>query len=492
MTYALPIGRSPHQIDSRTAATGQDGPTDYPCCVGANAKADTRSANSATPDHGGGRSLVVGHPRGFRWMYVVDIFVLFTAMVTISLLRWGLDWPNYSLADYLIGFAIVTVVHVTVAYFGGLYEIDLRLGATSRLPRTASLTGIAILIDASLSLGSSKFLMPRLNLVVFAIVAATALAFNRWLAHRVLTARFGRPKVLLVGSPDDIELAEAHLVETDRDAIVVGRRSTTEHLADAVHQTGASDVLLLGGVELREVYPTPLEDFERRRVGVYHRLTPSDTLLGVKKTRQIAGMPFVALRSHAMPPPKARFKRILDLLYLLVAAPLLVPVVLFTLIYARLVVGRPVLYRQERVGRHGENFSMIKIRTMYQGAEDQTGPVLAERDDARVIPAMAWMRKMRFDELPQIWNVIKGDMSLVGPRPERQELADQFEMVIPGYGRRHDIRPGITGLAQVNGSYHTDPGFKLGHDLQYLVNWSPVLDVQIMLRTVFVVLARRV
>ena len=436
--------------------------------------------------------LAVRNHTGFRWMYIVDVVTLFGAMMLISFVRWGTAWPNYSLTDYLVGFVTVTVVHIVVAYFGGLYEIDSRLGATSRLPRTASLTAIAIMIDASLSLGASKFLMPRLNLAVFAIVAASALAFNRWLAHRVLTVRFGRPKVLLVGNPDDIELAEAHLDETDRDAIVVGRRSSTQGLAQAVEDLHASDVLLLGGVELSEVYPRPLEDFEAQRVGVYHRLTPSDTLLGVKKTRQIAGMPFVALRSHAMPPSKARFKRVLDLLYVVLALPLLVPLMLFTLLYARIVAGKPVLYRQERVGRHGQLFSMVKIRTMYVGAEDVTGPVLATRDDARVIPAMAWMRSMRFDELPQIWNVIRGDMSLVGPRPERQELADRFEMVIPGYGRRHDIPPGITGLAQVNGSYHTDPGFKLGHDLQYLVNWSPVFDVQILLRTIFVVLARRV
>ena len=82
---------------------------------------------------------------------------------------------------------------------------------------------------------------------------------------------------------------------------------------------------------------------------------------------------------------------------------------------------------------------MVKTRTMYEGAEDATGAVLATRDDARVIPAMAWMRKMRFDELPQTWNEIRGDMALVGPRPERQELAERFEMVMPGYGRRHDI-----------------------------------------------------
>lgn len=454
---------------------------------------ESQTATQLAPNTG--RLAALGHLRtqaGLRWMYAVDVVSLFGAMILISLARWGLDWPTYPIVDYLVGFTIVTMVHVGVGYFGGLYEVEARLGQTSRLPRTASLTAIAVLIDASLSLGASKFLMPRLNLVAFAVIASCLLAFNRWLARRVLTARFGRPRVLLVGSPDDIALAEGHLVDTDRDAVVVGRRSNTDALADSVEAVAATDVLLLGGIELSDVYPRPLEDFEARRVGVYHRLTPSDTLLGVKKTRQIAGMPFVALRSHAMPPSKARFKRVLDLLYLAMASPVLLPVMLFTLTYARIVVGKPVLYRQDRVGRSGQSFSMVKIRTMYLGAEDITGPILAGRDDERVIPSMAWMRKMRFDELPQMWNVLRGDMSLVGPRPERRELAEGFEVLIPGYGRRHDIRPGITGLAQVNGSYHTDPGFKLGHDLQYLVNWSPILDLQIMLRTVYVVLARRV
>lgn len=425
-------------------------------------------------------------------MYVADSLALFGLAILISFIRWGTDWPNYSMSSYLLGFGVVTAVHVTVAYFGGLYEVDQRLGATSRLPRAASLTGIAVLIDASLSLGSSQFLMPRLNLAVFAVLGAVALSINRWLARRLLTARYGRPRVLLVGSPDDISLAEQHLIDTDRDAIVAGRRSSSEDLAAAVEAVEATDVLLLGGVELSEVYPEPLAAFESMRVGVYHRLSPSDTLLGVKKTREIAGMPFVALRSHAMPSSKARFKRILDLLYLVVLSPLLLPILLFVLAYARIVAGRPVFYRQERIGRHGKLFSMVKIRTMYNDAEANTGAVLAQEDDKRVIPAMAWMRKTRCDELPQIWNVLRGDMSLVGPRPERQELADGFEVVIPGYGRRHDIRPGITGLAQVRGTYHTDPGFKLGHDLQYLVNWSPVLDLQIMLRTIYVVLTRRV
>lgn len=436
-----------------------------------------------------------GHLReqtGFRWMYIADICVLFASMMLIAFARWQTDWPSYSMTEYLFGFAVVTVIHVVVAYFGGLYEREHRLGTTSRLARVAPLTAISVLIDAALSLGSEKFLMPRLNLVVFALVATAAIAFNRWLAQSLTTARFGRPRVLLVGSPDDIALAEAHLDETDRDAIVVGRRSNSSDLAAVVEDVAATDVLLLGGVELSSVYPSPLEQFEVKRIGVYHRLTPADTLLGVKKTRQVAGMPFVAVHSHAMTPSKSHFKRLLDLFYVVLSLPVLLPIVILTLVYARVVGGGPIFYRQDRVGRYGQEFSMIKIRTMYLGSEAKTGPILAERDDARVIPAMAWMRKMRFDELPQIWNVIRGEMSLVGPRPERHELAEGFESIIPGYGRRHDIRPGITGLAQVNGRYHTDPGFKLGHDLQYLVNWSPVFDLQILFRTVFVVLARRV
>lgn len=436
-----------------------------------------------------------GHLRaraGLRLMYPADVILLFGAMILISLGRWGTNWPTYSLTDYFGGFAVVAIVHVTVAYFGGMYERDHRLGSNSRLPLAASVTAIAVLIDAALSLGSSKFLMPRLNLAMFAIVATLALALNRWMAQRLATARFGRPRVLLVGSPDDIQLAESHLDETDRDAVVVGRQTSSDDLPGTVERVGATEVLLLSGTGLTEIYPAPLDDFEERGIGVYHRLTASDTLLGVKKTRQIAGMPFVALRSHAMPSSKARFKRLLDLCYILAMSPLLIVLMLFTVIYTKIVAGGPVFYRQDRVGRHGKEFTMVKIRTMYQGSENETGAVLAAKDDMRVIPAMKWLRSMRFDELPQIWNVIKGDMSLVGPRPERRELADRFELVIPGYGRRHDIRPGITGLAQVNGSYHTDPGFKLGHDLQYLVNWSPVLDVQILARTILVVLARRV
>lgn len=428
---------------------------------------------------------------GFRVMYLVDAVVLFSTMVAITTVRFGFDWPTYSRTSYLTGFGVATGVHLIVAYFGGLYDRGHRLGNQTRMSRAGAVSVIAALIDATLSLGADQFLMPRLNLVVFTVAATFVLSFNRWLARRVLTARYGRPRVLLVGAPDDIRLAESHLAETDRDAHVVGRRSSVDDLADWVERLQASDVLLLSGANLRQIYPHPLGELEDRYVGVYHRLSPEDTLLGVQRTIQIAGMPFVGLRTHALPNSKAHFKRLLDLTYLLLGLPLILLVGLPILLWARIVAGSPIFYAQERIGRDGKPFVMLKLRTMYPDAEKHSGAVLAERDDVRVIPAMAWLRSTRLDELPQLWNVLRGDMSLVGPRPERPELAHQFEDLLPGYGRRHDIRPGLTGLAQIRSDYHTDPGYKLGHDLQYLVNWSPIGDLQILAKTIGVVLRRQ-
>jgi len=167
-----------------------------------------------------------------------------------------------------------------------------------------------------------------------------------------------------------------------------------------------------------------------------------------------------------------------------------VPLLAVVAAWVRLVAGPGVLYRQVRTGRHGEPFTLAKFRTMRHDAEADGTARLATVDDDRVVRGCRWLRRTRLDELPQVWHVVQGRMSLVGPRPERPERIAEFEAVLPGYGRRHEIAPGITGLAQVRAGYHTDPAYKLGHDLQYLVSWSPVLDLQILARTALVILRR--
>jgi lipopolysaccharide/colanic/teichoic acid biosynthesis glycosyltransferase len=432
-------------------------------------------------------------PLGLRWLHIADFVVLQVVLIGSVLVRvwWEDGFSTRSIDEYVAGFLFATAIHLTVYYFGGLYEPFKRIGARLWLPRTAALTLVAVLLDGAAALLTGRYLMPRGNLIILLVLGSLGIGFNRWLAGRLRGRRYGNARVLLVGTPDDINLARSHLQISEPNVRIAGQVANVDHLEQAIERVHATDALLLSGGTLSDIYPHPLEELEERRIGVFHRISPADTLLGLQQSRQIAGMPFVALRAHALPTHRARFKRVTELAYLLIASPLLIVVGLLVALYVRVLAGPGIIHRQERVGRFGKTFIMVKFRTMLEGAENATGPVKASDDDPRIIRGMGWLRKSRLDEFPQFWNILKGDMSIVGPRPERPEFAEQYELIIPGYGRRHDIPPGLTGLAQVHGHYHTDPGFKLGHDLQYLVNWSPILDLQIMFRTVWTVLSGR-
>ena len=150
-----------------------------------------------------------------------------------------------------------------------------------------------------------------------------------------------------------------------------------------------------------------------------------------------------------------------------------------------------MIYRQTRVGRGGVPFTIYKFRTMHEEAESDTGAVMAKKDDPRVTPLGRVLRASRLDELPQLWNVLRGDMSFVGPRPERPEFGDDYEREIQGYAERYRVRPGLTGYAQVNGEYHTSAATKLKYDLAYIHNRSLWLDLRILSETVKVMLTRR-
>jgi Undecaprenyl-phosphate glucose phosphotransferase len=141
----------------------------------------------------------------------------------------------------------------------------------------------------------------------------------------------------------------------------------------------------------------------------------------------------------------------------------------------------PVFYRQERMGLDGKAFTVFKFRSMYDGAETSTGPIWARDEDPRATPVGRWLRRLDFDELPQFWNVLRGDMSIVGPRPERPYFVEQFKHRIPQYMLRHKVKAGITGWAQVNGwRGNTSLEKRIEYDLYYIENWSVTLDLKIM------------
>lgn len=181
--------------------------------------------------------------------------------------------------------------------------------------------------------------------------------------------------------------------------------------------------------------------------------------------------------------PRQRVKRVFDVTAATVLLVLTLPAVATALLAVKLTSRGPALYRQTRVGLFGRSFEILKIRTMVDGAERHTGPVLAARIDPRVTRVGAVLRRTRLDELPQLVNVLRGDMSLVGPRPERPEFVAEFERQHAAYQLRHLVRPGLTGLAQVRSTYASEVSEKLLHDLTYLRTASLVVDLRILAKT---------
>lgn len=197
----------------------------------------------------------------------------------------------------------------------------------------------------------------------------------------------------------------------------------------------------------------------------------------------IEGLPIVSLKQTSFTPLNRFIKRAFDITLSLIGIVIFsVPMVIILIIIKMTSPGGPAIYKQERVGRGGKVFQLYKFRTMIPEAEKHTGPVLATENDPRKTPFGKFLRATNLDELPQLFNILKGDMSFVGPRPERPVFVEEFKEIIPKYMERHNIRPGLAGWAQLHGGYHMPAGEKIKYDLYYIENWSFLLDIKIILK----------
>ena len=177
-------------------------------------------------------------------------------------------------------------------------------------------------------------------------------------------------------------------------------------------------------------------------------------------------------------------KRGIDIILSGMAIVILSPLLLFLCIAIKLDTPGPILFKQKRVGIHRSFFQIYKFRTMRVDAEKYSGPMLAQENDPRITRLGRFLRAVRLDELPQIWNVLNGDMSIVGPRPERPFFVEKFTAEMPEYAYRHNVKPGITGMAQVYGKYNTTAFDKLIYDLMYIQQCSILTDLSIIIQTV--------
>ena len=321
-----------------------------------------------------------------------------------------------------------------------------------------------------------------------------------------------RTRILIFGAGPAAQIVGATLKTSDPNAHIVGYVSGPNEKEVSV---GADELLSTGGQSLTETArrlqvdeivvalterrsgSMPLRqllDCKLSGIKVYDIATHFEKTLGQIRVDYVNAGWLIFGSGFNQGLARTLIKRAFDVLCAFALIVLALPVMLVTAIIIKLESRGPLLYRQERVGQNGKTFNVCKFRSMRTDAEKDGRPVWATANDSRVTRVGAVIRKLRIDELPQLFNVLKGEMSLVGPRPERPFFVEQLTAQIPYFAARHSVKPGVTGWAQVRyqyGSTIEDSQEKLQYDLYYVKNHSLLLDIVILFETVFVVLTAK-
>lgn len=443
---------------------------------------------------------------------LLDALLVNASFVGAFFVRFSGELPAFNFGAYLALWPALTVIYLGAGYIYGLYEPERTEGSwpLARAVFQAATLGIVLTAAVAFFLGPRFFSFSRLVILVAWVIQLAVLIGWRLAALRLTPIRWPEQCILIVGTgATAYELA----AELDRRAEwghrVVGMLARTGEdssgssvgdvrfpvlgtVADAprvVRERGVDRVIIASPAALREVVEDlALNNESEVRVEVIPELY--EIFIGTVDST-VSDIPLMELTRPESPGWFRLVKRLLDTALALVLLVLLSPVLVLAAIGILVTMGWPIVYTQDRTGRDLHPFNVIKFRTMVRNAEQLSGPVLAEEDDLRVTPLGRFLRRYRIDELPQVLNILKGDMSFVGPRPERPFFVEQHVEEIPGYRERFKIKPGVTGLAQVSGSYATTPERKLKYDLIYLYHQSLLMDVQILVETVRVVLTGR-
>lgn len=384
---------------------------------------------------------------------------------------------------YFAALPVLVIIEILLFMINGLYTVQHKRFAAVMIELAVSQFGTFLLM-MGLSYLIHQFAYSRVLLIIHGIISFILLCMWRHWSWRM-----------------DRKSQEI------RDAIIVGDREECEHVYRRIkehplldfnvkyvcldHENVPWDKALhnIDVVILCSELPLKVKSEISRHAflnGIQPILMPKtyEMIFRGMELDQIDDIPVFRPKNMHLSLDQRSMKRIVDIIVAGTAFVCFLPVMAAVAIAIKLKDPGPVIYSQMRVGVNNEEFRIYKFRTMKVDAEKLTGPVIAGEDDPRITPLGRFLRKVRLDELPQLWNVLKGDMSVVGPRPERKFFCDQFAQELPLYPERHNVKPGITGLAQVRGKYNTTAHDKLVYDLMYIQHYSLMNDFIIMVQTV--------
>jgi exopolysaccharide biosynthesis polyprenyl glycosylphosphotransferase len=453
------------------------------------------------------------------------ILILITDFLTINLsfiiyfnLRINSGWFQIIiLPEFFVPMLALFVFWFVIFTFVGMYRTWF---AASRLDEVTTLfkstfVGIFILFflifldDYIHNVDSKSRILIFMYWALFLFFVGGGRIFIRSFQRRLIIKGIGRKNVIIVGfNPKANEvhdqLLEHRAIGFDVAAYAAAQpenlnktykgvevAGTINDISGMIDKFNAKEIIIALDKENHDYLIDVISQCDSKNVGL--KIVPDlyEILSGQARTAQIYGVPLMDIMPQLMPEWEKKLKRILDILVSFIILIVTSPALILTSIAIKLDSPGKVFFRQERCGIDGTLFKMIKFRSMRHDAEKNSGPVWSTKNDPRITRVGKFIRKVRIDEIPQMINVLKGEMSLVGPRPERPFFVEKLSKEIPYYKRRLKVRPGITGWAQVKHKYDEtieDVKIKLRYDLFYIENMSLRMDFKILFRTIFVVL----
>jgi exopolysaccharide biosynthesis polyprenyl glycosylphosphotransferase len=450
--------------------------------------------------------------------FLIDILTVNLAWSCYYWLRIRSGWVSYTVEpDFLVPMLVICVFWLIVFFSFGLYR---SWYAESRFDEfvmlfKATTFGVLILFFAIFvdDRGVGSPLHARLLILLYWALILGFVGGGRFLQHtfqrRLLLAGIGLHNTLIIGWSakarelfDMIRLYPAlgykiiGFVPVSRETKEASYKGipvleSTDELLEIIDEQAIQDVLIALDSTEHDRLLSVISSCDSRTVHL--KIIPDlyDIISGQARTNQIYGFPLIEIMPELMQPWERAIKRMIDIGVSFAVLVLGLPLWAVIAIAIRLSSRGPIFYTQERVGKDEKHFSIIKFRSMLEDAEHASGPVWANKRDPRVTPVGKILRKLRLDEIPQLINVLDGNMSLVGPRPERPFFVEQLSKEIPLYKRRLKVRPGITGWAQVKHKYDEsieDVRTKVHYDLSYIENMSLRMDFKILLNTIAVIL----
>jgi exopolysaccharide biosynthesis polyprenyl glycosylphosphotransferase len=438
-----------------------------------------------------------------------NLAILFAWVLRFQLQIIPVTKGQQQLAAYLELIPIITIVFPLAFAVQGLYRMRTTRGRTEEwvgvaigsIFATVVLSGVLLWVRP----GNPDVLYSRATLGIFMLCAVLFVITGRTLIRAIVERRHregrGLDRVLIAGS-GDLARAVVERMRAHHDELgfrVAGYlRNGDEAVLEGLPCLGSIDDAeeIIEKNEIDHVFVALPHASSSAMMALLDRLTRVCVSIHVvpdllqfmvlrARVEDIDGLPTINLSETPLEGWSRFLKRAFDLLVAIAALIVFSPVMLAIAIAIWIEDRGPVFYRQVRMGLDGKPFEIVKFRSMRVGAETQSGAVWAEKDDPRRTKIGRVIRAWSLDELPQLWNVLVGDMSVVGPRPERPQFVEQFRAEFPHYMLRHKVRAGMTGWAQVHGwRGNTSVRMRIEHDLYYIENWSLGLDVKILFMTV--------